>query len=586
MAQSSTRYLPHVDGLRAIAIALVVVYHAWPERLPGGFVGVDVFFVISGFLITRLILQEIESGQFSLFDFYVRRIRRLMPAAVVVCIVVSAAAAVIMPPHDLRQFGRSLTAVSLLVSNFHFANNTGYFAPSIDTMPLVHTWSLAVEEQFYLIWPLALLCLASMARLNWALAVCALVTAASLVASLLPAAEAGSWFFMPWARFWELGVGAGLALLVRRELPSCSARKVTGALAAACVLIGLAMIAFSAISPIGNPIVPGPVLLLSVFGTALVIAGGIFFAGVPTLLLCCRPLVFVGLISYSLYLWHWPLISLARYQTQRSLYDGELAIIVCLSLIVAAASWRWVEQPFRTANGEDINWSPAAAKLNVLMSAIAVTVLLAGVGGAMNGGKGWSWRYSTKERTVLRQMSSGSPWRKSCDGLNRAFKNDAFCNVGRSKPPAESYDGVLLGDSNADHFLPGLASFAKSAQLSLRQVTQSQCGPVLGFKNLAWTGRLSERCLNYQRAIMRFLDRNPRVRLAILAASWQAYRFEAKTGVPNYQPVHSILPRRYFEAATRWGYREDDIRHYLFATIAYLRETLYPDTSSGPGSPH
>ena len=240
MAQTSTRHLPHIDGLRAIAVLLVVIYHAWPEYLPGGFVGVDVFFVISGFLITRLIVQSIELGQFSILDFYIRRVRRLMPAAVVVCLVTSAIATIIMLPHDLKLFGRSLTAASLLVSNFHFANNTGYFAPSADTLPLLHTWSLAVEEQFYLVWPLALLGLFGLGRIRWAFMFCVIVSMASLLAALLPMTEPAKWFFMPWARVWELGVGAGLALVLLHLSSSRSANK-SGRLAVdACALTGIA----------------------------------------------------------------------------------------------------------------------------------------------------------------------------------------------------------------------------------------------------------------------------------------------------------------------------------------------------------
>ncbi len=341
----TVQYRPEIDGLRAVAVLPVILFHAGIEGLSGGFVGVDVFFVISGFLITGIIARELAAGDFSIVRFYERRARRILPALFLVLAASSVAALAIMLPYELKAFGQGLVAVALFVSNILFWQQSGYFAAASELNPLLHTWSLAVEEQFYIIFPLVL-----MALWRWKLRAVWMVLATLTVCSLLLADYASTrvpsanFFLLP-TRAWELGIGALLALwLMRRPQPS-------GILAEALGLAGLAAIAVSVL--LYGPQTPFPSFhaLLPVLGTAAVL-----YAAQPATLagrlLSWKPAVGIGLISYSAYLWHQPLFAFARLtapETEPPLW--LMLLLAGASLGLAGLSWRFVERPFRRKDG-------------------------------------------------------------------------------------------------------------------------------------------------------------------------------------------------------------------------------------------
>jgi peptidoglycan/LPS O-acetylase OafA/YrhL len=334
------RHRADIDGLRAIAVVPVVLFHAGVSRVSGGFVGVDIFFVISGYLITSLILGEMAEGRFSLASFYERRIRRIFPALFAVLAVCVVVAALLFLPRELKSFDRSLLATTFFVSNIYFYSGLGYFAAPPDTLPLLHTWSLAIEEQFYIVFPLLLSLVIAFGRRVWIGLIAALfllsLAASIWVTRLNPDAA----FYLAPMRVWELMLGA---LLAARLLPRIGSQAVREMLALAGIaLIGYAVFAFSPATPF-----PGSAALIPCLGAALVIyAGeddGTTLAGK---VLSLWPLAFVGLISYSLYLWHWPLLVFARYWTIVPLTVWQSAAIVTTSFILAAFSWRYIEQPF------------------------------------------------------------------------------------------------------------------------------------------------------------------------------------------------------------------------------------------------
>jgi peptidoglycan/LPS O-acetylase OafA/YrhL len=334
------KYQPEVDGLRAIAVLPVVMFHAGVNGFGGGFVGVDVFFVISGYLITSIIVKDLAEDRFSLANFYERRIRRIIPALMLVVFAALVAGIVLFLPSQLRGLSLSALNTATFTSNIWFWYQTGYFTGSSPLEPLLHTWSLAVEEQFYVIFPLALW---GMHRLRIALLpsvllvlVCSLVGAAVLVFKV----PSATFYLLP-TRAWELMVGSAISL---GAVPSLRARMGREILAG----LGLLLIIVPVLSYSDTTIFPGLSAVPPCLGAALIIVAGRQGGGFITGIIGSRPLRGVGLISYSLYLWHWPvLVFLRQFLLVRELPAGAILVAVALSFLLAWATWRLVETPFR-----------------------------------------------------------------------------------------------------------------------------------------------------------------------------------------------------------------------------------------------
>lgn len=330
-------YRPEIDGLRAIAVVSVILFHAGFAGFGGGYVGVDIFFVISGFLITTIILNELEAGRFSILAFYERRARRILPALVVVVLATWPAAWALMLPAQRVAFSESIAAVALFVSNLLFAAKLDYFAPTEAETPLLHTWSLAVEEQYYLLFPLILVLAWKFGRRVPGAVIAFLLVASLALAEYGWRTDPEANFFFTGSRAWELMAGA-LCVLAERRWGPCRSE----ALAALGLSMMLAAVfLFSDATPM-----PSVWTALPVTGAALVILaarGGGVVAG----LLATRPMVAVGLVSYSAYLWHQPLFALARVRSIGTPSDWIMAALTVLTFVLAWASWRYVETPFR-----------------------------------------------------------------------------------------------------------------------------------------------------------------------------------------------------------------------------------------------
>ncbi|MFM7347934.1 MAG: acyltransferase family protein [Erythrobacter sp.] len=336
-------YRRDIDGLRAVAVFPVVLYHAGVPGFPGGFVGVDVFFVISGYLITAILAREIAEGRFSLAGFYERRARRILPPLAVVLAATLLVGWHLLMPEELLRLGRATFATVLFASNVSAARSLDYFAPAAEFEPLLHTWSLAVEEQFYLIFPLLLMGLAWAGWSRRALAVVAGLSALSLAAAAALIDARPLWvFYLIVFRVWELGAGAMLALT--RPAPP-HARLLREGLGLAGLLAILAPVAlYSAATPF-----PGFAALPPVLGATLLIwIGGEGGGSRASRLLALRPLVGIGLVSYSLYLWHWPILAFVRvFEGWVRISNATAAGAVAASLAAAWLSWRFMERPFR-----------------------------------------------------------------------------------------------------------------------------------------------------------------------------------------------------------------------------------------------
>jgi len=328
------RYRNDIDGLRAVAVVPIVLYHAGLTWISGGFIGVDVFFVISGFLITSIMLGDIQAGRFSVVGFWGRRIVRIFPALFVMLAAVMVAGCVFLFPGDLRSLAASAAAAAAFVSNLWFEFTAGYFGPAAETLPLLHTWSLGVEDQFYIVHPLLIAAVHRFApnRLKAVLTVTALASF-GLGLALSISMPVHAFYGLP-GRVWELGLGALVAADAAPKIATKSGRD-------AAAIGGLALIAlgYAAIRP--TSLFPVPWAVLPALGAALIIAYG--DGAVTTRLLAARPMRWIGAISYSLYLWHWPIITFWRLRHDITLTPADTAVVVGLSVAVAWVSYRLVE---------------------------------------------------------------------------------------------------------------------------------------------------------------------------------------------------------------------------------------------------
>jgi peptidoglycan/LPS O-acetylase OafA/YrhL len=483
MSKSNATYRPDIDGLRAIAVLAVVLYHAFPGILPGGFVGVDVFFVISGFLITGILLAEHEKHRFSLARFYARRIRRLFPSLCVVLLACLGLGWFLLFPDEYRQLGKHVFAGAGFGSNVLLWRETGYFDTEAESKPLLHLWSLGIEEQFYLVWPLVL------ALVVWrgARVLPVLITLAlgSFALNLKLTGSAAA-FYLPFPRGWELFTGAILACLAARD-GKLSYRGASWA-GFVLLLVGLAAIDRSRAFP-------GLWVLLPVMGTAFVILGG------PTgfinqHLLSRRALVGVGLISYPLYLWHWPLLAFARIIYSDTPPPEVRALLVAASFALAYATYRWVEKPLRF--GARSNRIPVVlcAGLAALAAFGLVLVRRAGVPG----------RYGP-EPTDLIYNHKAFPYAPCDRGLADRQPGLVYCFQSAASPPAR----VVFGDSHGDHLFAGLA--ATDHEHVWLMAGHPSCPPVAGVNV-----RVDEdHCQQRSEQIIDYLVATPSIRTVVLA---------------------------------------------------------------------
>jgi peptidoglycan/LPS O-acetylase OafA/YrhL len=410
-------YRADIDGLRAVAVALVVGFHTFPLSVPGGYIGVDVFFVISGYLITGLILDLQTAGRFSIKQFYIRRARRILPALSVVMAATLMIGWFALSPSAYDSLARHTVASALFVPNLLYWREAGYFDPGALSKPLLHLWSLGVEEQFYLVWPLLLLLLRRReARTSGILgALSAISFIYCCVASYHDPVAA---FYSPLSRLWELGVGGVLAsrrIEVRHpEIASC---------------LGLLLILGAAFTLTDTSVFPGLLAVIPVGGTAMLIAG-------RSWILSRRPFVALGLISYPLYLWHWPLLSFATFldfQTERA-----KGIVVAISIILAWLTTRYVEYPVRFGS---------LRRYGAALS-VALTVAVALSAFIVFRFDGLPWRYPPDIRRVFatRDYAFSSPARRSqCwIALNANFDSyQPACRDGKILVWGDSFSALL-----------------------------------------------------------------------------------------------------------------------------------------------
>lgn len=479
----------------------MLFFHAGFGWFPGGFVGVDVFFVISGYLITSIILDDLSAGTFSVWGFYERRVRRIMPALLFVCLATLPLAWIWMVPQEFDDYAQSLFAVPLSVSNFLFWRETDYFAASAEMKPLLHTWSLGVEEQFYLIFPvLILLCARRRLVLPGVVAVLCAVSfgLTQVFASFDPV---GNFYLLP-TRFWELGLGALLAFSNAGE------RIRDWRLAEIISVTGLGLIAASILMLSGKVSYPGVWTLLPVLGSLMVLAtvGHRTFAG---RLLSWRPLVVAGLISYSTYLWHQPLFAFARIRMFGEVSLWLYACLIALTLVLSYATWRWVERPFRGRT--------RFTRMQIFASASIVGLGIAAFGVVADQLEGLPMRHPDRAfaASIEERMRENAGLSIQCIG---DLPLSAECHT------SDAPEIIVWGDSFAMHIVAGI--IASKPDAALVQFTKPVCGPFIDYAPIVPPGHpvwWARQCQAFNDEVKAYISMTKSLKYAVLASPFNHY---------------------------------------------------------------
>jgi peptidoglycan/LPS O-acetylase OafA/YrhL len=469
--EAGLRYRADIDGIRAVAVLSVVLFHAFPKLVPGGFAGVDAFFVVSGYLITSIIVTDLDAGSFNFTEFYARRVRRLFPALVVVLAVTLALGFWLLLPEQLASLAKNTIASALFSANLMLLSETGYFGIDASLKPLLHLWSLGVEEQFYLIWPIAL----SLTPRRFTLALIVVVMIGSFALNVvLIGRYPDAAFYLPFTRVWELMAGA---ILLRVSLKNVVAREIfsVAALVGTCLILGF----YNRQTPFPGWAALAPV---AVAGAALLAQGSLL----SRTLLSNPVAVFIGRISYPLYLWHWPLLVFGKAYPLRTLTRPELVGLVLMAFALAWLTYELIERPVRSGR--------FAAGTNASIAGMAATAISAVVVLAMPP------RFPDEIQRLIETPSHAAPeWRQhECFLTGDDGKHDfAVSCVDADRPLI-----ALWGDSTVAALMPGIRQQQLTRHFGLAQFNNGRgCQPVL-----VKSRETNDECVELNQLILRRLS--------------------------------------------------------------------------------
>lgn len=496
---STLAYRRDIDGLRAIAVIAVVLFHFGVPGFTGGFVGVDVFFVISGFLITSIIWNQRQAGRFSFVDFWARRARRILPALFAMILAVLVLGWFLLAPKDYEELGRSVRYQVMFVSNILFMRQDGYFDAASELKPLLHTWSLAVEEQFYILFPLLLTVLSARLK-HWRLALLGVLLVSFGLSVWAVAHHPEKAFFLLPMRAWELLAGALLAVAPARTL------RLTPLAAQSVSLIGVGMIGLAVFGYDKHTPFPGAVALLPTLGVvALIWANGQRQTWVGRLL-GTRLMVGLGLISYSWYLWHWPVFVFANYASVEEPGWGEIGALILLSLALGYLSWRFVETPFRERR-------LLPGRRQILIAASCGVLVLGLAGQSLRWTDGLPWRLS--EQAL--QYAEAKVWPAElmdCLVDAKTPANKLFCHFGTRTAASST---LIWGDSHATALIPTVEDAAVAHDASVLVASSAGCLPVSGLEH-------DQTCAHFNQRVEDGMKAQP-VGDVVLVARWSLYLY-------------------------------------------------------------
>jgi peptidoglycan/LPS O-acetylase OafA/YrhL len=460
------KYRPDIDGLRAIAVLSVLVFHAFPEWVSGGFVGVDVFFVISGYLISTIIFENIAQQRFRFKEFYIRRINRIFPALFLVLLAAYTFGWFNLLADDFAQLGKHIAGGAGFISNLMLWNESGYFDKAAEVKPLLHLWSLGIEEQFYIFWPIFIYWMS-----RWPKRVLPVIVIVAVLSFVLNVTFISSYpvatFYSPLSRFWELLLGS---LLAYWTLYSSSKRQVSAVYKNIASVIGLGLIVFAVLMLNQKSLFPGWWALLPTVGAVLIIAAGPA-AWCNRIILSFRPMVWIGLISFPLYLWHWPLLALARIQEGDTVPIADRAILVALSVVLAWLTYRFIERPIRFN---------AKFRTQKNVALVILMILVGYLGFNCFDRKGIEFRH----KFFIKQISSYT-FDKVVEQRQRTCflmdKGDDLTHFSRSCIHGDRpFKLVLWGDSHGGSIYPGFSELERqNDKVGVTQFTAAGCGGLL-----------------------------------------------------------------------------------------------------------
>jgi peptidoglycan/LPS O-acetylase OafA/YrhL len=525
--QYHSTYRADIDGLRAVAVLAVIVFHINKDLLPGGFIGVDVFFVISGYLISLIIIRDINTNKFSIAEFYRRRIKRIFPPLTIVLVTTIVLSQLILLPVAKSGLWSSLSMANVY---FWLFQDTSYFATASNQLPLLHLWSLGIEEQFYIIWPFALLLfLRSKHKIHF-FAVFGLIGIVSYALGefLFSHAPSFSYYMLP-TRAGELLLGGILAQFIikkeKLEIPKVVVSMIS--------LLGLLMIIGSLFLLSENSVFPGVRALLPTLGTAALIISGHYGNAAPNRLLKLKPMPWIGSISYSAYLWHWPILAFYRYGNFKiTLLSGT--IIFFITLFIAWLSYAYIETPARNSKKtiKDIVIYYFLAPSVVIILGSAISISLRGYGL-----RWFSEEYRTIRTTIHDQTRPATNYDYVCQyGVAAEIEtNDPNCVIGNNKNISPK--AILWGDSNAAHYIGILGTFANEAGFQFRNLEVGACPPInTDVAPFAAPKRVQD-CNNSQELIFKALNE---YQVIIISASWNAYFNQDKFMDAVFETVQSL----------------------------------------------
>ena len=583
------RYRPDIDGLRCCAILPVVAYHAGAPGVTGGFVGVDIFFVISGFLITSLVKQQTLEERFTFTGFFARRARRLFPALFLMMAVSSFLSWNLLLPTELEDFGESLATAGAFSSNILFWSEAGYFDGPSDFKPLLHTWSLAVEEQFYLIFPALLIAVRKQSFRRLLILISALILSSLAIQLLYINRSPDAAFFLSPNRFWELLIGALTAVVLqhsnfaKRLQPAAEMLSIVGA---ACLLY--AIFGFDESTNF-----PGIAALLPCAGTALLIITGAQHETYLNRALAWGPLVGIGLISYSLYLWHWPILVFLKHLSVAPPTAIETSVAIAGASLLAWLSWRFIERPFHTPPASRVGsrsittrkTSLSNERRTLTVSGLLILAFIA-FGLTLDQLDGIPGRLPD-EVAYIADFSNDKPEeRKQCTGKSaREVAEAGLCTIGTKQVKMSTGDTndqqpqfLVWGDSHAMVLIPAFAEIAQELNIIGLSATRNGCPPLLGAYRPAVDP--NQECVAFNNAVLDTLVSTTSIKTVVLIARWAIYvegsRYKQESGKPllliDHQSevpgkIESVSAARRSLARTVESLRKLGVSVFIFAGV-------------------
>ncbi len=502
-------YRSDIDGIRAIAVILVLFFHAFPENLPGGFLGVDIFFVISGYLISSIILGGLKNKTYSLKNFYIKRINRIFPALLIVLLFSIVFGWFALVPEEYKELGRHSASAAFFVSNLTLWYQSGYFDRSSELKPLLHLWSLSVEEQFYIFWPLVMSY--SWRRKMSLVKVSFFVILISFIINIYMSYNYHSGaFYSPISRFWEILIGAFLAFykLENDEIKNESQKNSQGLLGVLLIVVGVVFVS-------KESFFPGFWALCPVIGTSLIISSG-SSAWINRKILSNRFLTGIGLISYPLYLWHWPLISFANILSPEPVVTSIKLTLLAISFILAWMTYNFLELPLRGV--KDIR------KKSVTLLVLLIIVGL--IGSFIKGAKGIQSR-DVETINTYSHLSSGFSG-VSCEQFGLKMKTANYCTN------YEDTSILLVGDSHAAHLYYGLKKNKDPYFSKVSVMAGVKCNGLVNFYD-------DNNCSNYIHSLFAVLDKNPSIRYVVLAGAHQVIQTKSAKVMKKYFDGYSDM---------------------------------------------